>query len=286
MIRGVAFSLCAAVAWMLANASIRRASRQVGSVRASLWGVLSGAVIAALLAPLLDEGGSLAGLGEVWPALAFAGAAAVLGYGTLFFAFEHGALSTVAPLTALWPLVSVALATLLLGDPLSRPHLAGGGLITLGAVVVGGSQRGAAAGGERRRAVTLAALVAALGFGLLIPALARVGAAVGAFAATALVYGAALLLGFPLARVAGHSVAPPPRAVVLSVVATGALEALGFACIALAHKSAPAAVVSPLVGLSSAFTVLYGWLLLGERVGKGALAGAALVCVGSGLLVG
>ena len=120
---------------------------------------------------------------------------------------------------------------------------------------------------------------------MLIPALARVGLVVGAFRATALVYGMGLLIGFPLARLAGHNIAPPPRSVVLSVVSTGALEGIGFVCVALARRSAPDSVVSPIAGLAAALTVLYGWLLLGERVGKWALLGTVLICVGAAMLV-
>jgi drug/metabolite transporter (DMT)-like permease len=38
--------------------------------------------------------------------------------------------------------------------------------------------------------------------------------------------------------------------------------------------------VSPFAGLSSAFTVLYAWVALGERPPRPLLAGAALVCAG------
>jgi uncharacterized membrane protein len=46
----------------------------------------------------------------------------------------------------------------------------------------------------------------------------------------------------------------------------------------MAH--APVSVVAPLAGLASAFTVLFAWLVLGERPGLGVLLGAGLACAG------
>jgi drug/metabolite transporter (DMT)-like permease len=57
-------------------------------------------------------------------------------------------------------------------------------------------------------------------------------------------------------------------------------ETAGFACIVLAGRYAPLALVSPLSSLASAFTVLYAWAILRERPARPVLIGAALVCAG------
>ena len=49
-------------------------------------------------------------------------------------------------------------------------------------------------------------------------------------------------------------------------------------------RHAPMAVVSPVVSLAAALTVLYAWLVLRERPGRLALAGAALASAGVVLL--
>jgi drug/metabolite transporter (DMT)-like permease len=79
-------------------------------------------------------------------------------------------------------------------------------------------------------------------------------------------------------------VRPPSWRAWPRVLAAGAVETIGFVWISLGIARAPVAVVSPFAGLSSAFTVLYAWLVVGERPVRPVLVGAALVCVGVVLL--
>ena len=66
----------------------------------------------------------------------------------------------------------------------------------------------------------------------------------------------------------------------MPVALSGVFETAGFVCIALTVGRAPLAVVSPLASLTSAFTVLYAWVVLRDRPSPGALAGVAIVCAG------
>jgi drug/metabolite transporter (DMT)-like permease len=75
----------------------------------------------------------------------------------------------------------------------------------------------------------------------------------------------------------------PPTGAWIPVALAGLFETAGFACIALASKFAPLALVSPLSSLASAFTVFYAWAFLGERPARPVLIGAA--CVSAGVLI-
>src|SRR5213078_4193290 len=105
----------------------------------------------------------------------------------------------------------------------------------------------------------------ALGFGLTIPAIGVLAPVTGRLGVIPVVYAADILLGLPLARRYRVSLAPPQGRAWLPIALAGFFETAGFACIALASRYAPLALVSPLSSLASAFTVLYAWVVLRER---------------------
>jgi drug/metabolite transporter (DMT)-like permease len=121
---------------------------------------------------------------------------------------------------------------------------------------------------------------AALGFGVLIPAIGRINVATGPIASSAAVFAADILLGLPLAAWLRVDLRPPPRRALLPVALAGIFETAGFVLIALAVGRAPVAVVSPLASLSSALTVLYAWAVLRDRPPPVVFAAAALACGG------
>jgi drug/metabolite transporter (DMT)-like permease len=123
-----------------------------------------------------------------------------------------------------------------------------------------------------------------VGFGVLIPAIARLAPAFGNVGSVGVTYVADLVLGLPLALVFRVGLRPPAGAAWLPVLAAGLFETVGFACIAIGSRVAPLAIVSPFASLASALTVLYAWTLLRERPAPAVLVGAALVGVGAVVL--
>ena len=126
----------------------------------------------------------------------------------------------------------------------------------------------------------LAAVGAAVGFGVLIPAIDRLAPVAGRLGAIPIVFFLDLVLGIPLALGVRVDLRPPPRAAWGAVAAAGLFETVGFVWISLGGAHAPVAIVSPLAGLASAFTVLFAWLVLRERPPRLVLAGAAVACAG------
>src|SRR5206468_2636503 len=108
-------------------------------------------------------------------------------------------------------------------------------------------------GGARSPRWLLASFGAAVGFGLTIPAIGVLAPVTGRLGVIPVVYATDILLGLPLARRYGISLSPPRGRAWLPVVLAGVFETAGFACIALATRYAPLALVSPLSSLASAF---------------------------------
>jgi len=281
---GIVMGLLASASWACANVFIQRASRALGPFRALVWALFSGGLALLPLALVLDHRTAPLAVGSLAGWLIVAALAAVLAYTSMFFAFERGRLSVVVPVMSSWSVIATAISLGVLGETLRRGQLAGAAAVVVGVVMIARfAQRGggpAEKSTARRSSALGTAALTALGFGVLIPAMDRLAPALGHLGAVSAVLLMDLVLWLPVAAVARLDVRPPSRRAWPLVLAAGAFETLGFVWISLGIARAPVAVVSPFAGLSSAFTVLYAWAVLGERPPRAVLAGAALVCAG------
>ena len=281
MFAGILLGLGASACWALANVAIARAGRDVGSMRALLWSQLTGAGMAAIASLLMDQRNLvLAPSVGVW--IAIACASSLLAYVSMFYAFEHGRLTIAVPIMSSWAVISAALSLAVFGERLRGGQLAGGAAVVAGALVVSRFAQAEvkSAGGRHTPRWLLAAAGAAVGFGVLIPTMARLTPAFGAVGSIVVVYLADIALGLPLALAFRINLRPPPAAAWLPVLGAGFFETAGFACITIAARFAPLAIVSPFASLASALTVFYAWTVLRERPARAILIGAALVCAG------
>jgi len=283
MLGGALMGLGASACWALANVAIARAGRSLGSLRALLWTQVAGAVLAAL-ASLAIEHPHLT-LHEVaahggW--IGVASASSLLAYVCMFYAFEHGALTIAVPIMSSWAVISAAISIALFHERLGGAQLAGAAAVVAGALVVSryAQAEGARGHGGSKPRWLFASAGAAIGFGVLIPAIARLVPAFGSIGAIAVVYVVDIALGVPLALAFRIGLRPPAGAAWLPVLAAGLFETAGFACVTIGSRLAPIALVSPFASLASALTVLYAWTLLRERPARPVLVGAALVCAG------
>jgi drug/metabolite transporter (DMT)-like permease len=281
MLAGILLGLGASACWALANVASARAGRDVGSMRALLWSQLAGAGMAAVASLAIDQR-DLALAPSVAGWIAVACASSLLAYISMFYAFEHGRLTIAVPIMSSWAVISAALSLAVFGERLRGGQLAGGAAVVAGALVVSRFAQAEVtkSGGPHAPRWLLAAAGAAVGFGVLIPTMARLTPAFGAVGSIVVVYLADITLGLPLALAFRINLRPPPAAAWLPVLGAGLFETAGFACITIAARFAPLAIVSPFASLASALTVLYAWTVLRERPARAILIGAALVCAG------
>jgi drug/metabolite transporter (DMT)-like permease len=283
---GILSGLAASASWAAANVFVQRSGRALGSARAVAWTLICGGLALAPIAWLLEEPSGILDLPTiVWASIG--GLAGTMAYGCLFYSTERGRLSIVIPVTSAWSVISAAISIGILGETVKGKHLIGAGLVVAGVIVVSrfsvGAANAQAQDGEqksRARRTLLAAAGAAVGFGVMIPAIDQVAPVAGRLGAIPIVCLLSLVFGLPLALARGGSLRPPSKATWPVVAAAGLFEMFGFVAIAFGVSRAPIAVVSPLAGLASAFTVLYAWIVLRERPARPALLGAALACAG------
>jgi drug/metabolite transporter (DMT)-like permease len=281
MLAGVLLGLSASACWAIANVAVQRSARGVGTFRALLWAQLVGVVCVLALLPLDARPVAFAPVHALW--VLAAGASGLLAYLCLFYGLEHGRLTVAVPVMSSWAVIASALSLVVFREAVRPLQLVGAGAVVVGAVVVsrftqsGGGGAGQGAGAPRW---LLASFGAAFGFGLLIPAIGVLSPVTGHLGVILVVYLGDIVLGLPLAWRYRVSLAPPRGRAWVAVALAGFFETAGFACIALAGRHAPLALVSPLASLASAFTVLYAWIVLRERPAPAILVGAALVCAG------
>jgi drug/metabolite transporter (DMT)-like permease len=280
MLAGMLLGLAASACWALANVAVQRAGRAVGALRALLWAQLCGIGLCALGAAAFDQRNApLSAATGAW--VGVAGAAALLAYLCLFYAFEHGRLTLAVPILSSWAVIASALSLLLFHERLTAGQIVGSAAVIAGAVVVSrhAQRSGSAPAGHRPRWL-LAAVGGAIGFGILLPALRRLSPTFGAVGSVGLVYLADLALALPFAIGFRVDLRPPRGRAWRPIFLSGFFETAGSVCIVLGARRAPLAVVSPLASLAAALTVFYAWAILGERPARGVLYGALLVSAG------
>lgn len=281
MVFGMLLGFAASVCWALANVAVQRASTAIGPYRALFWAQLVGIVG---IFPFLR----VPGAAELTPAvagwIALTGAVGLLAYVSMFYAFAHGRLTLAVPIMSSWAVLSSALSVVVFGQRPRPAELLGAAVVVAGAVTVARhaqAEGGAGPGtGGRTPRWLLASVGAAIGFGVMIPAMGRLTPLFGSAGAIGVAYAADIVIGLPLALGARVSLAPPTRSAWPAVALASLFETAGFVCIADGARRAPLTVVSPLASLAAALTVLYAWAILGERPSRGVLVGAALVCTG------
>jgi drug/metabolite transporter (DMT)-like permease len=285
VIVGVLLALLTSVSWALGNVYIQKSGKAVGAPRAMLWALSAGAVLSGAASLIHDTrpapfSGAMVG----WTLAAVLGC--LFAYICLFYAFERAPLSLAVSLVSAWSLISSGISLTLLGERPRPLALVGAAVVFAGVVLVsiGGSRRAAIEaakpGATTTPAALLAALGAAAGFGVMVPAVNQIVPAAGEFGATALVYAVGVVTALPLALAARVSLRPPPPAIWGLVLLTGCFETCGFVLLAFAHHYAGNTVVTPVSSLAAALTVLYAWVVLRERPHPLATAGAVLASLG------
>jgi len=135
---GLVLTLVAALCWAVGNMLFRRLQ---GIFVLTIHGWLALVSIPVLAAAsLVFEPGALAGTADVplhiWGWLAYSAiGASLIGHGGMTWLFQRYPVSTVAPLTLPTPLLSVIVAAVVFGNPVT-PVMIAGGLVTLTGIAI------------------------------------------------------------------------------------------------------------------------------------------------------
>jgi drug/metabolite transporter (DMT)-like permease len=310
---GILLGLLTAVTWGSSDFLARFASRRIGSLRTTFYMQLIGLVLLTVFLPWIGGWGHLRdGSGwQPWAWGALAGTLNAISSLSLYRSFEVGKLAVVAPLSASYPALTVAISVFT-GEHLTAMRAAGIALVLIGVIVVVRGEVDAEAKAEvtaefkvdaKAKAEVFpalasslppkksssgvgAALVSAVGFGFLFWLLGnRVVPRVG-FASTVWMIRltSSVLTALVILAMRQPISLPRNNSVSLWLLAMGVLDTGAFVLNNRGMQLEQVSVVSVLASLYGAVTVLLSTVVLRERMSRwqwlgivGIFAGIALI---------
>jgi drug/metabolite transporter (DMT)-like permease len=287
---GIILGLTGAVCWGLADFAARFASRRVGAYRTLFFMQLFG--FAALSIYLKWSGALTDVVVPGWQSWALAVAAGLLNMTAslaLYYSFQVGVMTVVAPVSSAYPALTVALA-IASGERIQPLRAAGLAVTILGVVLAATSftsdvthpaiEPGSSGRAHLTKGVSWA-IVAAVGFGFLFWLLGfhvvpRVGSVVSVWVIRLTSFTTLALLAAPTRQ----TLRLPRSNVWWLLAAVGFMDTAAFVANNAGLKTGQVSVVSVLASLYGAVTVLLSWIFLRERLERSQWAGIALIFVG------
>jgi uncharacterized membrane protein len=276
-------ALGAALAWGVGAAFDNRSTRVIGALQALAWVQVVGFVVVLPFAlyegvPSQPSAGSLG-----W--IAFGGVGVVVGLTFSYAAIARGAISVVAPVTAIDGALA-ALASVALGEDIALATAAGLLIIIAGMLVVlfaTAAQEKAGVDGHSLVAVLLAG-GAACGFGVFLLAAIRAGDSVGD-AQLQLIYRVVPFIAVGIPLMLRGRLGRPGKAW-WYVTAAAVLQTLGLVFYRVAGRSGDVAIPSVLSSQFAVFAMIGGVLVLGERLSRRQIGGLAGLLIGVAVIAG
>jgi drug/metabolite transporter (DMT)-like permease len=296
---GILLGLLTALSWGSSDFIARFAAHRIGALRTTLYMQLAGFFLLSLALPWIGGWGHLFD-GSGWRPWAWGALAGLLnGIATLslYRSFEVGKLAIVAPLSASYPALTLALS-LFTGEHLTAARIAGSALIVAGVALVAGGEKTSAESSTRSsdeergiigptpsaaaRSGIGWALLAATGFGFLfwllgtriIPAVGY-GATVWMIRLTSSILTAVVIL-FLRQPISLRRAGPVP----VWLICMGALDTGAFVMSNYGMQIEQVSVVTVLTSLYGAVTVALAATILRERISRWQWLGIAAIFTG------
>ncbi|MGA8145327.1 MAG: DMT family transporter [Candidatus Acidiferrales bacterium] len=281
----IVLGLTGALCWGGADFAARFASRRVGAFRTLFFMQFFGFI--ALSVYLKFRGGFFEGIAPGWHPWALAALAGVINMTAslaLYYSFQIGVMSIVAPVSSSYPALTVALA-IMSGEKITA--LRGAGLaITLVGVILAATSFAPDALHPSKESAHIAkgvgwAIAAALGFGVLfwflgfyvVPA---VGSTISVWVIRLTSFS---VLGFA-AVPARQSLRLPSGRVWWLLAAVGFMDTAAFVANNAGLHTGQVSVVSVLASLYGAVTVVLAWIFLREKLERTQWFGIVLIFAG------
>ena len=262
------------LAWGIADYLARVASRQIGSVSATLLTQLIGlalplAFVAAEVAAgrLTINPHALA----LWAPLT--GVALGLGYLVYYTGLARGAVTVVSSAASAWLAVTVLIAVPLFGETVGPAHIVLMGTILLGILLL---SAGPLAGSDVASGLPWG-LGAMLGIGVAMALFDRATAAAGPMLAVLVVRAMSAVPSYAFARVRRQPIRwPQNRNGWLLLLVTGIVDVAGYVGYNLGIASAPVSLVAPIAAAHPVVTIALAVVINRERPRATQWAGATL----------
>ncbi len=291
---GILLGLLTALSWGSSDFLARFSSRKIGSIRTTLWMQFTGLLMLTADVALGRRLGTFvrARAGQPWAWGIGVGCLNAFSTLCLYRSFEIGKMSVVAPISASYPALTMAIS-FFTGERLTALRLAGIVAILVGVVVVARGEASASESLEDAPGVATSrvpgigiALLSALGFGVLFWVLGNRAIPHVGFAATVWMIrltSSAVTVLFLLVRRQPIAL-PRDGKVGVWILSMGVLDTGAFLMNNLGMRLEQVSVVSVLSSLYGAVTVLLAAVVLREHLRKIQWVGIAGIFVGIALI--
>jgi uncharacterized membrane protein len=286
---GIVFGLAAALGWGVSDFVARFASRRVGAYRALFFMQVIGLI--ALSVHLAATGGPSRGAAPGWHpwALAiFAGVLNTIGSLALYYSFEVGVLTIVAPISSSYPAITVALA-FLSGERIHAFNAAGLGLTLIGLILAATSFSAASNVASSQQGKSYPrlskgvgwSLVSTISFGIMFwflgfHVLSVLGAAPSVWVIRITTLSILLLAAAPFRQ----RVSFPRGGVWWLLAIMGLMDTTAYVANNAGLHTGPVSIITVIASLYGAVTVLLSSLFLRERLERSQWLGIALIFAG------
>src|SRR5262245_21039821 len=273
-------TLGALVAWGIAQGLVKKYIGEVSAARFCLYYALANAIVNTAFWAISDSPPAFAAEGQqfaFWGLLAYA----LDGIAWIFYyqSITYGPISIVGTLSAAYPALTVIFARSFLGEELTMVQGVGVGAVLLGCVALAYSPSHANSGTQKRWMLYAGVALVIWGVsGTLIRYAYSFPGAHEANLALFIAIGGLSTLG--LYGVLKGAARGATRAELVRAIGPMATMAVGSLLVAIAYKSGPASLVTPLAGAYPVVTLGFAWLVLKERPTPLQWAGIAAVLLG------
>jgi drug/metabolite transporter (DMT)-like permease len=288
---GILFGLLTAISWGSSDFLARFSAHRIGALRTTLYMQLTGFILLTISLRWIGGWGHLAdGTGwQPWVWGVLAGALNGIASLSLYRSFELGKMAVVAPISASYPVLTVALS-LLAGEHLTAVRVAGIAVTLIGVLLVAGGENppnengstAPAANGKKTGNGLGWAFISSIGFGVLFWLLGnRVVPAVGYAATVWMIRLTSSLLTAAVILVLRQPIALPRRGPVpIWLVSMGLLDTGAFVLNNRGMQLEQVSVVSVFASLYGAFTVALAAVFLGEHLSRWQWLGIVAIFTG------
>jgi drug/metabolite transporter (DMT)-like permease len=281
----IILGLTGAICWGAADFAARFASRRVGAFRTLFFMQFFGFV--ALSVYLKLRGGFFDGVAPGWHPWALAGLAGVINMVaslSLYYSFQVGVMSIVAPVSSAYPALTVALA-IMSGERITALRGAGLAVTFVGVILAATSFRPNPSDPAKESAHLAKgvgwAILSGLGFGVLFWFLGfHVVPAIGPTISVWVIRLTSFSVLALVAVSARQSLTLPSGSVWWLLAAVGFMDTAAFLANNAGLRTGQVSVVSVLASLYGAVTVVLAWIFLREKLEGSQWFGIVLIFVG------
>lgn len=196
---------------------------------------------------------------------------------TFFYGLVRLPIAEAIALSFIAPLVALYLASLLLGEKIGRPAIGASVLGVAGVVLIAASRFGSRPFEQEAALGVAAILVSALLYAWNL-VLQRQVAQIASAREITLTQNAVMALSLLL--FAPWLLVWPDREALIQIVGGAILANCSLLLLSWAYARAEAQALVPVEYTAFLWSMLFGWLFFGEKVGQATLAGAALIVIG------